>query len=308
MQTRTNPSGVADGICSQLAPCCLRSKTDELDRPIKKLAVVVIILFGIGVWHNVLVVSKARSASDNVLESATGTDAGDTESQMLSLGQRLDIQPSPPSGFDATKETFDIPSSVRFDASGPRPGQFILLTAADGGNNNGVDHMLERALQNRQEYCDAHGYICHWVDISRFDGGNYGPHWKKLPAIIETFQTFPDAQWIWMLDVDAIIMSPEVDIVKRLLTHNGMRNELLRNETIKRTEYFTQSQIDVNDIDLVIAQDHGNINTGSFMVRRTESVQWILDMWRSEPIRRDYQSSDQGALVSNPIPLLQSQS
>lgn len=73
-------------------------------------------------------------------------------------------------------------------------------------------------------------------------------------------------------------MSPEVDIVKRLLSHDGMSKELLRNESIRRTEHFTSSHIDVNDVDLMLAQEPSTINTGSLMIRRTRSARRTLDM------------------------------
>ncbi|KAF2102605.1 galactosyl transferase, partial [Rhizodiscina lignyota] len=182
----------------------------------------------------------------------------------------------------------------------PRPEQFVVLTASDGGGHNGgIENIMENALTNRQEYCDAHGYICHWVDVSRFDMDGAHPVWKKLPAIIETFQTYPDVQWVWMLDLDAIIMSPEIDIVQQLLSHSGMQQQLKKDQQIKRTPYFTPHEIDPRNIDLLMAQDHGNLNAGSFLVRRSEFSQWLLDMW-TDPVfikKADFGGAEQDAII-----------
>jgi hypothetical protein len=53
------------------------------------------------------------------------------------------------------------------------------------------------------------------------------PVWGKLPAIIEAFDQYPNAEWIWWLDTDAIIMSPEVDLYNLLLSPTVMKSKLL---------------------------------------------------------------------------------
>ncbi|KAF1983115.1 glycosyltransferase family 34 protein, partial [Aulographum hederae CBS 113979] len=195
---------------------------------------------------------------------------------------------------------FDLPMDLQFDSEGPQPSQFVLLTASDGGGRNGkIKHILEDGLENRQEYCDAQGYICHWVNISRFDWPEAPPVWKKLPAIVETFQTYPDVQWVWMLDLDAIIMSPEVDVTKELLSHGAMEKILLRDEEVNLLELnednvykefihsaeplqqkATPSAFDPRSIDLIVAQASNGINAGSFLIRRSEWSRLLLDLWR----------------------------
>jgi len=41
--------------------------------------------------------------------------------------------------------------------------------------------------------------------------------WGKLPAILDAFRRFPNAEWVWWLDVDAVIMTPEIEVFEHLL-------------------------------------------------------------------------------------------
>lgn len=55
----------------------------------------------------------------------------------------------------------------------PRNQDVIFLTASDGGgHNSAIPNVLERALENREEYCARHGYINLWLNTSRYDIGD----------------------------------------------------------------------------------------------------------------------------------------
>jgi hypothetical protein len=56
--------------------------------------------------------------------------------------------------------------------------------------------------------------------------------WGKLPAILEAFEKFPHAEWIWWLDVDAIIMTPEIDLFKFLLSPEILTTKLREGDPI----------------------------------------------------------------------------
>lgn len=51
--------------------------------------------------------------------------------------------------------------------------------------------------------------------------------WCKLPAIAEAMDTYPSAEWIWWLDLDAIIMTPHHDLYEYLLSSAAMKSHLL---------------------------------------------------------------------------------
>jgi hypothetical protein len=58
------------------------------------------------------------------------------------------------------------------------------------------------------------------------------PVWGKLPALLEAMRKYSDAEWIWWLDIDAIIMSPEINLYKHLLDPGIMQKKFLDDEPI----------------------------------------------------------------------------
>lgn len=214
--------------------------------------------------------------------------------------------------FDATKISknvaFSVPADIKYDPKGPRPDQIILLCASDGkGHNGGIENLLEQTRANRQAYADFHGYKYHFLNISKFDIAPAHPVWGKLPAIAETFETYPDAQWVWWLDLDAILMTPTVDLNKLLLSHEALnkqlqKGELLNNSGGGKSIVSTLKNPDVGNIDLIFSQDQNGINAGSFFIRRSEWSRNLLDMW-ADPffVMRTWLGREQDAMVGASI-------
>jgi hypothetical protein len=66
------------------------------------------------------------------------------------------------------------------------------------------------------------------------------PVWGKLPAILEAFRKYPNADWVWWLDVDAVIMSPEIDLYEHLLAPSVLMRSLTDGDPILQlNEEFT---------------------------------------------------------------------
>lgn len=185
----------------------------------------------------------------------------------------------------AKQVDFTIPDDIKYDPAGPRPDQIILLCASDGkGHNGGIENLFEQTQVNRQAYADLHGYTYHFINISKYDIGGSHPVWAKLPAIAETFNTFPDAQWIWWLDLDAIIMTPSVNLNDLLLSHAALEKKILTGQILNRpgggmTEIATPETFDVKNMDLIFSQDHNGINAGSFFIRRSHWTRQFMDIW-----------------------------
>jgi hypothetical protein len=205
----------------------------------------------------------------------------------------------------AKQVDFTIPDDIKYDPAGPRPDQIILLCASDGkGHNGGIENLFEQTQVNRQAYADFHGYTYHFINISKYDIGGSHPVWAKLPAIAETFNTFPDAQWIWWLDLDALIMTPSVDLNELLLSHAALEKKILTGQTFNRpgggeTEVATPEKFDVKNIDLIFSQDHNGINAGSFFIRRSHWTRMFMDIW-ADPvfIMKPWLGQEQSAVVS----------
>jgi hypothetical protein len=203
--------------------------------------------------------------------------------------------------------TFNVPSDIVYSPAGPKPNQIVVVTASDGkGHNGGIEDILGRTAANRKSYCDYHGYNYHFVNISKFDLEGAHPVWKKIPAIVDAFNAYPEAQWVFFLDLDAIIMSPKQDLNSLTLSHAAMQKSLDFGREFTGSEraplgVFMPQLADANlgDIDMLIAQDHNGINAGSFFLRRSKFTQWLLDMW-ADPffMQMDWPGKEQDTLVS----------
>jgi hypothetical protein len=58
------------------------------------------------------------------------------------------------------------------------------------------------------------------------------PVWCKLPAIAEAMDLYPAAEWVWWLDLDALIMTPHLDLYEYLLNPTVLETRLLKGEKI----------------------------------------------------------------------------
>jgi hypothetical protein len=55
----------------------------------------------------------------------------------------------------------------------PRNKDIVVLTASDGGgHNSAIKNVLGRVLDDREKYCEAHGYTSLWLNTSRYDVGS----------------------------------------------------------------------------------------------------------------------------------------
>ena len=58
------------------------------------------------------------------------------------------------------------------------------------------------------------------------------PVWCKPTVIAEAMDKNPLAEWIWWLDMDAIIMTPQLDLYEYLLDPTVLKDRLLQGQTI----------------------------------------------------------------------------
>ena len=80
-------------------------------------------------------------------------------------------------------------------------------------------------------------------------------------------------------------MNPDYDLVKEILSPAAIQQELMRNIPIldgqlkdNPTHINTPKKFRVEDIDILITQDHQSVNTGSTFFRRTAFTRWLLEI------------------------------
>ena len=116
-------------------------------------------------------VSPVTTSKHSPSHTAAAAAAKPAPSKTLKQPDEVQATQKPaPENFDPLKQSFDIPKDIYFDPAGPRPEQIVVLTATDGrGHNSAIKDIVQLAVQNRKEYCDAHGYINHFIDLSKYD-------------------------------------------------------------------------------------------------------------------------------------------
>jgi hypothetical protein len=130
--------------------------------------------------------------------------------------------------------------------------------------------------------------------------------WAKLTILAEAFEKYPDAQWLWWLDFDALIMTPSIDLGRHLLNYDVMNTKIWRGtrcylpflKTGGPGAYDIPENIEAEDINMIISTDRNGINAGSLFLRRGLWSEMLLDLW-SDPlfIKREWNGMEQDALV-----------
>lgn len=199
--------------------------------------------------------------------------------------------------------SFVVPKNIYYDPVGPKPHEIIMLCASDGkGHNGGIPDILNVVASNRQEYADLHGYTYQFLNVSKYNIGEAQPVWAKLPAIVEAFNLHPKAQWVWWLDLDALIMTPTVDLREYILSPEALEKKLLRGAEYNRpgqggTGVFSPKNQKFEDIEIIITQDQNGLNAGSFFIRRSEFTKILLSIW-SDPffVKAEWLGQEQESL------------
>ncbi|KAF2264387.1 hypothetical protein CC78DRAFT_463710 [Lojkania enalia] len=195
-----------------------------------------------------------------------------------------------PGYFKAQPEwNFDVPPSAKGwkgYAKVPRNRDVIVLTASDGGGHNGaIPNVVERVLEDRKAYCEKHGYTNMYINTGRYDIGKSHRTWSKIPAVAEAFYQYPNAEWVWLIDTDIVIMNSEYDLVQEILAPESVKKGILTDFPIldgviekNPTNVTTPSEYRVEDVDILVTQDHQSVNTGSIFFRRTAFTRYLLEI------------------------------
>ena len=123
-----------------------------------------------------------------------------------------------------------------------------------------------------------------WANITSYNFSDAKVVWNKIPIMQDAFVRFPNAKWLWWLDIDIIIMSPSVDLHTLVLSNEGMMQNLVVNTSLPAVGggplgYNTLPKIDPDDINFILATDSWGMNLGSFLMRRGIWTDWVLEMW-----------------------------
>ncbi|KAG5367038.1 putative alpha-1,2-galactosyltransferase [Yarrowia sp. B02] len=183
-------------------------------------------------------------------------------------------------------------------------GNKVVILSASNNKTASEQYMLERALLNRQEYCNMHGYTCRFINLDQVDDGKHHIVWAKIKAIEMVFETDPNVEWVWWMDTDMIILNPYVELGEHLLSDRALVERLTYGRPIRSADasfkgeiYHSKGEVQANDIHLLLTQDFFGINAGSFFLRKSQFSKFLLDLWYDQHfIDKNYVFREQQAL------------
>lgn len=167
------------------------------------------------------------------------------------------------------------------------PNIVIILAANEGGGvlrwKNEQDWAIERlSINNKRAYAKRHGYGLTIKDltVAKRYSHEYREGWQKVDILKQTMREFSTAQWFWWLDMDTLIMEPEFSLEDHIFSR-------LDNLTDRTLDSFNPLKIETDipyidyteEINLLITQDCGGFNLGSFFIKNTEWSKLLLELW-----------------------------
>ncbi|CCE65479.1 hypothetical protein TPHA_0L01220 [Tetrapisispora phaffii CBS 4417] len=173
----------------------------------------------------------------------------------------------------------------------PDPKIVIILAANQGGGvlrwKTEQDWSIEHlSIGNKKAYARRHGYGLTIKDLTTLKrySHEFRESWQKVDILKQTLREYPNAEWFWWLDLETLIMEPSFSLDDHIFS----RLDTIADRSLKN---FNPLNIEVDipyidykqDLNLLITQDCGGFNLGSFFIRNSEWSKALLDIW-FEPI------------------------
>jgi len=116
---------------------------------------------------------------------------------------------------------------------------------------------------------------------------------------------YPDASYIWFLDMDGFLMNPLLTVEDHLMHPQTIEENMIRDHPVVPPDSIikTFAHLQGGDVDLMVTQDKEGLSIGSLIVRNSVWARFFLETWW-DPIYRSYNFQKAGthALVRRPQP------
>ncbi|OQO04177.1 hypothetical protein B0A48_10787 [Cryoendolithus antarcticus] len=186
----------------------------------------------------------------------------------------------------------------------------IILGANQGGGvmewKGAREWAIERdSVKNKKRYANEWGYELEIVDMAtkKRYAHEWRESWEKVDVIRNSMRKYPNAEWFWWLDLNTFIMEPSYSLQSHIFSnlqattyrdinlYNPLHIQHPPNGTSgdpnapKFANYLDPIALsatgdsDPNSINLLVPQDCGGFNLGSFFVKRGEWTDRLLDVW-----------------------------
>ncbi|SCV03057.1 LAMI_0H05138g1_1 [Lachancea mirantina] len=176
-------------------------------------------------------------------------------------------------------------SKISFSSASPKV--VLILAVNEGGGvlkwKGEQEWAIERiSIQNKRAYAKKHGYGLTLKDMrtARRYSHEYREGWQKVEILKQTMREFPDAEWFWWLDMETLIMEPEMSLDKHIFSRLDEISYRMLDEFNPLNLPLDIPYVDYSKpVDLLITQDCGGFNLGSFLIKNSEWSKLLLDMW-----------------------------
>ncbi|KAK6358478.1 alpha-1,6-mannosyltransferase [Orbilia blumenaviensis] len=178
--------------------------------------------------------------------------------------------------------------------------KFVIILASNQGGGvlnwkGEKEWFVEReSIKNKKAYAERHGYTLEIRDMKamRRYAHEWREGWEKIDVLKQTMKKYPKAEWFWFLDIQTYIMEPEISLQRHIfnrlnkVTYRDINkhNPLNITHPPRRKWLDTVAKSSIGDADedsigMIIPQDCGGFNLGSFFARRSEFTERLMDVW-----------------------------
>ncbi|KAI1622716.1 mannan polymerase II complex MNN10 subunit [Exophiala viscosa] len=191
-------------------------------------------------------------------------------------------------------------SSIRSNSHLGGGSKFVIVLGANEGG--GVmewkgprEWAIERdSVKNKKRYADRWGYQLEITDMStkKRYAHEWRESWEKVDLLRNAMARYPKAEWFWWLDLNTYIMEPSLSLQSHIFSNlaNNVYRDINVYNPLNITHPPQTAFLDpvarsptgdnlTSSIDIIISQDCGGFNLGSFFIRRSPFTDRLLDMW-----------------------------
>lgn len=207
----------------------------------------------------------------------------------------------------------------RSPLGGGRKIVIILGANVDGGVTDikrAREWAIERnSIWNKEQYAKRWGYeleVANMLAKKRYSH-EWREGWEKGDVIREALHKYPDAEWFWWLDLNTWVMEYGTSLQSHVfnnlesLVYRDINDYNPLNITHPLPEFYLDElgrsrdgDGDTRSINMLLTQDCGGFNLGSFMVRRSLWTDRLLDaLWDPvmyEQMHMEWEHKEQNAL------------
>lgn len=164
----------------------------------------------------------------------------------------------------------------------------IIVTAVDFDKFS-LDY-LAKIVQNRVNYAHQQNYgvYVRWyqefvpvMNSIQFINVEERARWVRLYCLRAAMFAFPEAEWFWYLDQDALVANTNVDVVDYLLNDEKISAAALRELSVIPPNGLikTYKNLQSENVRFIFTQSDTKIETNSFMVKNDVIGRAMIDFW-----------------------------